>query len=140
MENDVVIKISGLQVIDESGESIETMSAGKHYIKNNKHFALYDEVAENDIKTNNIIKFNKDFMEVTRKGAVNTRLKFALNETNQSLYSTPMGDLLIEIWTKKIDLQERGNDVNLLVDYELFVDGDKVSDNNIEVEITHTAG
>ena len=35
MKNDAIIKISGLQVVDDSGQSVETISTGKHYIKNN---------------------------------------------------------------------------------------------------------
>ena len=56
----------------------------------------------------------------------------------QSLYSTPMGDLLIEILTNKITVseQEPGN-VTLKVDYEIYVDGRKISDNQIEINATH---
>lgn len=137
MKNDAIIKISGLQVVDDSGESIETISAGKHYIKNEKHYAFYDELEDDNKKISNIIKFDKDFIEVTRKGAVNTKLNFTLNKTNQSLYSTPFGDMLIEVFTKNISLNEEEADVNLLVDYEMFIDGDKVSDNKIEINIQH---
>ena len=106
-------------------------------IKNEKHYAFYDELEEDNKKISNIIKFDKDFIEVTRKGAVNTKLNFKLNETNQSLYSTPFGDMLIEVFTKNISLNEKEADVNLLVDYEMFIDGDKVSDNKIEINIQH---
>ena len=45
--------------------------------------------------------------------------------------------MLIEVFTKNISLNEKESDVNLLVDYEMFIDGDKVSDNKIEINIQH---
>ena len=58
-----------------------------------------------------------------------------MKQTNR--YSTPFGDMLIEVFTKNNSLNEKESDVNLLVDYEMFIDGDKVSDNKIEINIQH---
>lgn len=139
MNNNVVIKICGMQVIEETGDSVEMTIAGKYYFKNNKHYLLYDEVdEENGIKIKNTIKFNDQVAEVTRKGSVNGKMLFEKGENNQSLYSTPFGDLLIEIFTKNIEIAEKNSEINLKIDYELYANNDKVSDSQIAIDVNET--
>lgn len=136
---DVVIKINGLQVVEDTGDDVEVLAAGKHYLKKDKHYLLYDEIEdETQEKISNIIKFNNDIVEIIRKGAVNAHLVFEESSMKQSLYSTPMGDLLVEVLTKNIELkeQEKGN-VDLKVKYQIHIDGNKISDNEIEINATH---
>ena len=80
----------------------------------------YEEY-ENDenTKTSNMIKFNNDIVEITRKGQVDGKLIFQENQKKQSLYSTPMGDLLIEVLTKEIEVSDDDDDVNLKIKYQI---------------------
>ena len=112
---------------------------GKHYLKKDKHYLLYEEY-ENDenTKTSNMIKFNNDIVEITRKGQVDGKLIFQENQKKQSLYSTPMGDLLIEVLTKEIEVSDDDDDVNLKIKYQIHVDGNKVSDNEIDISAMHS--
>ena len=136
MNNNVIVKISGLQVIEETGDSVEMLATGKHYIKNNKHYLIYDEIDnESGTTTKNTIKFTENTAEVMRKGNVNGRLFFSKGDNNQSLYSTPYGDLLVEILTKDIELRDKNDNVNLTIDYELYANNSKVSDSKIEIDI-----
>ena len=135
----VVIKINGLQVVEETGDNVEVLAAGKHYLKKDKHYLLYDEIEdESQEKTSNIIKFNDDIVEIIRKGAVNAHLVFEEKSMKQSLYSTPMGDLLVEVLTRDIDLKEqKEGDIDLKVKYQIHIDGNKISDNEIEIKANH---
>lgn len=139
MDENVVIKISGLQIVENTGDNVEVIAKGKHYLKKDKHYLLYEEY-ENDenIKTSNMIKFNNDIVEITRKGQVDGKLIFQENQKKQSLYSTPMGDLLIEVLTKEIEVSDDDDDVNLKIKYQIHVDGNKVSDNEIDISAMHS--
>ena len=54
MNNNVLIKISGLQMVDDTGDNVESMSAGKYYLKKDKHYVLYEDMDdENDEITKN---------------------------------------------------------------------------------------
>ena len=134
-----VIKISGLQIVENTGDNVEVIAKGKHYLKKDKHYLLYEEY-ENDenTKTSNMIKFNNDIVEITRKGQVDGKLIFQENQKKQSLYSTPMGDLLIEVLTKEIEVSDDDDDVNLKIKYQIHVDGNKVSDNEIDISAMHS--
>lgn len=139
MGENVVIKISGLQIVENTGDNVEVIAKGKHYLKKDKHYLLYEEY-ENDenTKTSNMIKFNNDIVEITRKGQVDGKLIFQENQKKQSLYSTPMGDLLIEVLTKEIEVSDDDDDVNLKIKYQIRVDGNKVSDNEIDISAMHS--
>ena len=139
MNNNVVIKISGLQVVENTGDNVEMIAMGKHYIKNNKHYLLYDEIdEESGATTTNTIKFNEERAEVLRKGIINGKLVFEKGDNNQSIYSTPYGYLLVEVLTKNIALKEQAENVNLTIDYELYANNSKVSDSKIEIDINGT--
>ena len=139
MDENVVIKISGFQIVENTGDNVEVIAKGKHYLKKDKHYLLYEEY-ENDenTKTSNMIKFNNDIVEITRKGQVDGKLIFQENQKKQSLYSTPMGDLLIEVLTKEIEVSDDDDDVNLKIKYQIHVDGNKVSDNEIDISAMHS--
>ena len=139
MDENVVIKISGLQIVENTGDNVEVIAKGKHYLKKDKHYLLYEEY-ENDenTKTSNMIKFNNDIVEITRKGQVDGKLIFQENQKKQSLYSTPMVDLLIEVLTKEIEVSDDDDDVNLKIKYQIHVDGNKVSDNEIDISAMHS--
>ena len=139
MDENVVIKISGLQIVENTGDNVEVIAKGKHYLKKDKHYLLYEEY-ENDenTKTSNMIKFNNDIVEITRKGQVDAKLIFQENQKKQSLYITPMGDLLIEVLTKEIEVSDDDDDVNLKIKYQIHVDGNKVSDNEIDISAMHS--
>lgn len=134
MNQDVLIKVCGLQIVEETGDNVEVLAQGKHYVKKDKHYILYDEIEdESDLKTSNIIKFNEDVVEIIRKGSMGGKLVFQENTRNQSLYSTPMGDMFIEILTENITVNESEDDVNLKVKYQIYIDGNKISDNEITI-------
>ena len=136
MDNKVVIRVSGLQVAEDTGDNVELIASGKHYIKNNKHYLIYDEIdEESGTKTKNKIKFNDEFAEVTRNGVISGKLLFEKGSNNQSLYSTPYGDMLVEILTKEIELRQAEDNLNLKLDYELYANNAKVSDNKIEIYV-----
>ena len=139
MDENVVIKISGLQIVENTGDNVEVIAKGRHYLKKDKHYLLYEEY-ENDenTKTSNMIKFNNDIVEITRKGQVDGKLIFQENQKKQSMYSTPMGDLLIEVLTKEIEVSDDDDDVNLKIKYQIHVDGNKVSDNEIDISAMHS--
>lgn len=136
MKKDVLIKISGLQVMEETGDTIEMMAFGKHYTENDNHYLLYEDIEEESgATTKNTIQFNANHVEVSRDGNVNGKLIFKKGENNQSLYSTPFGDMLLEVMTKDIALLEQDQSVDLKIDYELYANNNKVSDSRIEIHI-----
>ena len=137
MTKDVLVKISGLQFMgEEDNDSVEVITAGTYYKKNNKHYVLYEEVMEGSTdRTKNIIKIGADSMEVTRKGPASVHMVFEKNKKNVSYYYTPFGNLLIGIDAKDIKVTESELDINVRVQYGLEINYEHVSDCHITVDV-----
>lgn len=137
MTKDVLVKISGLQFAgEEDNDSIEVITFGTYYKKNNKHYVLYDEVMEGTTEvTKNVIKIGTDSMEVTRKGPASVHMVFEKDKKNVSYYHTPFGNLLIGIDAKTIQMDESDLDINVRVNYGLEINYEHVADCHITVDV-----
>ena len=118
MTKDVLITISGIQMMDEDDMDIEMMVRGDYYQKNGKHYILYEEVLEGFTGTvKNIIKISPDSMDIIKKGIANTHMQFEKDKKNLSCYNTPMGDMVVGIQARDIRINEQPD--RLTVDVEL---------------------
>lgn len=137
MTKDVLVKISGLQFAgEEDNDSIEVITFGTYYKKNNKHYVLYDEVMEGTAEvTKNVIKIGADSMEVTRKGPASVHMVFEKDKKNVSYYHTPFGNLLIGINAKSIQVDESDLDINVRVNYGLEINYEHVAECHITVDV-----
>lgn len=137
MTKEVLVSISGLQMApDQQGDTVEVIAPGEYYFRNNKHFIVYDEVSEeqNEI-TKNIIKFNDDFMEVTRKGPANVHLVFEENKKNVTYYYTPFGSINIGIDARSIEVTEKDEEISVNVKYALDVNYEHMAECNIVLTV-----
>lgn len=137
MTKDVLVKISGLQFAgEENSDSIEVITSGTYYKKNDKHYVLYDEVMEGTTDvTKNVIKIGADFMEVTRKGPATAHMMFEKDKKNVSYYYTPFGNLLIGIDAREIQIDESELDINVKVKYGLEINYEHMADCHITVDV-----
>ena len=122
MNKDVVVSISGMQFENADDSSIEVITTGEYFEKNNKHYLYYDEVLDgSSIATKNTVKFDNDCLELKRKGAVNVHMIFDKNQKTMSNYNTPFGNLVIGIDTSDIIVQQSENNISVNVDYALDI-------------------
>ena len=82
MTKDVLLSIKGLQIGEnEQNDTIEVISPGDYYFRNGRHFFMYEEVMEGQKEsTRNMIKVRDNYMELTKKGAVNVHMIFEKNK------------------------------------------------------------
>lgn len=40
----VIVKVKGLQIVEETGDSVETVTPGKYYTRNSKHYVTYEDI------------------------------------------------------------------------------------------------
>ena len=67
MTRDVLVRISGLQLIDGEHDDVEVITSGDYFWKNGKHYILYDEVIDGiEESIRNTIKISENRMEVRR--------------------------------------------------------------------------
>ena len=69
MTKDVLITISGVQMLDDDDEDVEMVTRGDYYQKNGKHYIMYDEQMEGFEGTvKNIIKVSPGSVDIIKKG------------------------------------------------------------------------
>lgn len=135
MNKEVIINISGLQLDAGTEEPIELMTTGDYYLKNGKHYVIYDELTDDSQVVKNRLKISPKVVEVTKKGASSSHMVFERGKENLTYYDTPFGSLLLGINTSKIDLEEKEDSMVLHIDYGLSINSDHVSDCSIDVSI-----
>ncbi|MCD7724615.1 MAG: DUF1934 domain-containing protein [Clostridiales bacterium] len=138
MMKEVLLTMQGLQFDQrlENADKIETVTVGDYYKKNNKHYVIYEEVTEGFTQaTKNRLKFSEGILELTRNGLVNVHMVFQENKKNMTSYNTPFGQILIGIDTRKIQIEEKEEDIVVEVDYALDVNYEFLSDCHIKIHI-----
>lgn len=138
MEKDVLLKIQGLQIApQEQSEVIEVITAGEYYFRNGQHYFIYEEVMEGDtMTTKNIVKVKEDYMELTKKGAVNVHMVFEKNKQNFTYYYTPYGSLQIGIDANEVSLWEGEDEITLQVLYGLEMNHEHLANCKIRLIAT----
>lgn len=136
MTRDVLISISGAQVFDGDQEQVEMIIPGDYFIKNGKHYILYDEVSEGmEGVIKNTIKVHSGSMDIIKKGSSSTHMVFERNKKNITSYATPVGNLVIGISTNQILVEEKEDLLQISVEYSLDINYDHVSECSIMVAV-----
>ena len=136
MTKDVLITISGVQMLDEEDMDVEMVTRGDYYQRNGKHYILYDEVMEGFEGTvRNVIKVSPESVDIIKQGAASTRMQFEKNKKNLSCYPTPLGDLMIGIQANRISIDEGQDHLKINVEYSLDINYQHASDCNISVSV-----
>ena len=90
MTRDVLISIRGAQIQEANQEQVELITTGDYFLKNGKHYILYDEVSEgNEGIIRNTIKVLPESMNIIKRGAISTDMLFEKNQKKMTCYTTP---------------------------------------------------
>lgn len=138
MDSDVILSITGLHINEliTEDEGIEVISPGKYYNKNGKHYILFDEVVPETkeiIKTR--LKIEPNRIEITKGGALNTRLLFEKDRINVSQYNTPYGDITIGTTTKQMNVTEEPGLIEVFILYALEINNEWSADCNVKIVV-----
>lgn len=136
MTKDVLISISGTQMMSEDPENVEIITAGQYYYKNGCHYIIYEEMMDGFKEaTKNMIKIKPDQLEIVKKGVANATMHFVANEKKLSSYMTPFGELMIGLYTRNVSVSQTPDKMFVTIDYELDINYDHVSDCHITMDI-----
>lgn len=134
MKNEVMISIKGIQ--HEFGEDgvTEMITAGNYYLKNGKHYVLYDEaIPETSEQMSNTLKITKDRVELIKHGRFGTHMLFEVGKKNMSMYPTPYGIMEMCFNTFDIEVTENETSIHVKILYALEINDGFVSDCTLEM-------
>ena len=128
MAKDVLLSVKGTQVIDGEKDSVEVITGGTWYEKNGKQYLVYEETYEEmQVTTNNTVKITPELIEVTKKGAITTKMVYELGKKHMSNYMTPMGLIVLGITTKDIFVEASAEKLAVEIHYAMEMNGQFVS-------------
>lgn len=137
MTKEVMVTIAGLQMADESDadqELLEMVHVGEYYKKNGIHYILFDEVMEGMAEpVRNIIKVKDRGLEIRKRGPVAVHMVFEEGSSRQSIYQVPYGSFQVETSTTSVRVAEDEQGLEVLITYQLAVNGRHCADCDIRV-------
>ena len=144
MTKDVLLSISGLHYDmtgtiedNEDNEPIEVITPATYYLKNGKHYVVYDEVVEGMPGTiKNKVRITEDQkLEIMKSGVSNAHMVFEKDNINMTQYETPYGELMLGVHTKDMKVIVTENLIEVRVNYALDINSEPVADCNISMNI-----
>lgn len=134
MKGKVNVFIEGKTGDDETGITVNTV--GEYRFFNGKHIIMYKEPdTENGKGSDNIIKAQPGLLEMIKKGENNTRMVFDISKDTDSYYYTPYGNFHFHIRTTGLDIENKENELIILMEYNLSNNNEHISDNKLRVVI-----
>lgn len=142
MTKDVLVSIQGLQFEAGSDDNgLETITAAQYYKKNDHHYVIYEEAMEGfSDTTKNILKWDDNSLDLTKRGLVNVHMVFEKNKKNMTDYKTPFGNILIGIDTRQVQVEESEGKIVLRVNYALEINYEYLADCKITMDVRSREG
>lgn len=136
-----MISVVGQQTVDGEKDKIEVITAGDMQIEDGKVTVTYPEYAqENPAQhTDTTVTLEGGVLSIDRQGEMSSHLILEKGKRHECLYTTPMGQMFIGIFTDKLrcDVDEHGGEIN--ASYQLDFNRTVVSYNEFHITIKEKA-
>lgn len=133
-KNHCKIRLQSRQKMGADDETTNQEYIGEMAERNDRRYLSYQRSSEDgDISC--LISFDRRSLSMTQKGALNSKLELFPGKQTENIYSTPMGDLNLPIFTRNYQVVELGNKIKLVLDYDIITGGDPIRTSmDIEIE------
>ncbi len=131
----VTVSVKGFQSIDKDEDVVELKTVGTYAFKNDKYYIFYDEINEDGTKTETMLKVGENIALLKRTGATENQMIIEVGRRNSSVYSTPMGEFIMDIYGEEVKstLNDNGGTVSLI--YSLNMNSTPIGKNRIEITV-----
>ena len=120
------ITVYDKQTYPTHSDEAENKFVGNITLKDETLYITYKDQEQN---VTTIIKAKDHTVSVKRLGAMRGNLEFNTTRPHKTIYSTPYGDMEMEIVTKECEVYFLTKGVKIHIEYEIMMQGEKVSDN-----------
>lgn len=135
MTKQVLLSIVGSQTAEGESDSIELVTVANYYKRNGHHYILYEEIPEENQVVKNTLKFDADFFEMNKKGAVNSQMLFRPDQDTVTYYNTPAGPMTVGVTTTEYTLVEEETYIEVHIRYTLEINYCYSSENEILLRV-----
>lgn len=134
-----VIYVTGMQFGEsfaDGDDKIETITPGTFRKIGDYYYIKYEEMQEGFTeKTDVLLKVKPGTLEITKKGLVHVHMSISANETHQTNYKTPFGNLIFTIHGERVTVIEDQEGLHIYAKYGMDVNYEHLSVNELNVEV-----
>ena len=123
---DCKIKLHSKQQMGADQEITEETYSGSYIDRGDKKYISYKRQSEEG-EIDCLISFNHRSMTMNQKGALNSKLLLEPGKKTDNAYSTPVGTLSLQIFTRHYQVVESKNEVKLIIDYDIVTGTEPIS-------------
>ena len=137
MDERYIINVLGTQTVDGERDSIEVITTGDMRREDGKIIITYPEFSEEDpnIRTDTTVVFDGSVLSIERRGEMSSRLMLEKGRRHRCLYETPMGQMMIGIFTDSITAQMSDAGGEICASYQLDFNNSAVSYNEFRITV-----
>lgn len=138
MKNNYIIDIVGKQFYQGADDIIEVTTLGTYQEKSSGKYIVYKEYDENEPNDNrmSVVKIeDNNRVTIMRTGKFKSRLILERDKRHQCHYETIAGDLMIGVFTNKMNINVNENGGVVEVGYTIDFNSDLVSENEFKITI-----
>lgn len=133
----VIVTVIGSQR-DGAGDeqSIELITAGRHYRRNGVDYITYDESKLTGLEgTTTLLKLYDGYVVLVRMGNIEQRQEFRKGERSTCTYITPYGAMEMSVATSDVTVAFANSSGSVAIAYELEIEGRWQSSNQLAITI-----
>lgn len=135
------MKIKGVQKADKESDETQLYTKGLFYKKNDVYYLTYKETESTGYEgCTSIIKVKPDKVSLIRQGNAKTNMIVEKRQRNIGHYSTPMGQLVVGITGKNIDMNLSQEGGKVKFSYLLDINAQFISENSVTIEVFTSSG
>ncbi len=139
ISGDFLIEICGVQVVDGERDEVNVLTEGKYFEHHGERCVSYTEYdCDNPrIFHNSMVRLMPDQNTVTvfRAGENNSRLTLEKERRHHCHYHTPLGELMMGVYTKAISSSLNDDGGELYVSYTLDFNAGYMSNNEFTIKV-----
>lgn len=137
MKKSVMVQVQGT-IVDEWGEEdvIHLETPGMLYVRQGEYILLYKETELTGMEgTTTQVRIRGEEVVLNRMGTVDFRQRFMVGQTDSGTYLTPHGSFRMMVLPSLVDVDFSPLGGSVELEYELWVDEAKVSDNRLSIRV-----
>ena len=138
MNDNYLITVIGTQTVDGESDSIEVITSGDYVRDDTGDITVtYPEFSEENptTRTDTTVTLRGKILTIERRGEMSSRLMLEKGKRHQCLYETPMGQMLIGIYTDSIKVIASDSGCDIRASYQLDFNQHVVSNNEFHITI-----
>lgn len=135
MKKTVRVFVQSSQQYDDYADQVTTNATGEYLYAKNAHHISYTEKQEGGNLVCNTLILKKNSAELHRTGAVTSQMVFRKGETTDTDYLSQYGMINFKISTMRYHVVIDEDRINVLIQYDLHHNGQKVSRNLLQISI-----